>query len=214
MSKIVSTQKSKMKMTEEKLSNILNELFQDQFLTRNWHEVQRTENEFFKISPSPNLDGDPTANLITMLHYHNFTIWHHEDYCRNDENDALVAKHKRQIDKHNQTRNDMVEKIDDHLIQNQKGYGLINSETIGSVIDRISITDLKVYHTAELISDSVRNEKLEMRLEILNGQLKFLWSEAIALYRDMLHGHRFVKVFRQLKTYNNPDLNPHYSTKR
>ena len=157
--------------------------------------------------------------LISQHHYANCDLWHLEDRARElGASDAQIADTKRGIDKTNQLRNDLVEKLDEALLEYLAPYDLPNSlerqhsETPGMIIDRLSILELKIYHTREemrrtdapaghLERNRHRLDVLEMQQGDLRRCLDDLWAEVMA-------GTRYFKVYRQLKMYNDPALNP------
>src|SRR5262245_43360949 len=95
--------------------------------------------------------------LVCRQHGFNFLLWHEEDIARSqDVGDARIAAAKRSIDIYNQQRNDAIERIDDAITEMLQDRGVIteasarlNSETIGSVIDRLSVLSLRIYHMRE-----------------------------------------------------------------
>lgn len=151
--------------------------------------------------------------LVIKLHWTNYQIWHHEDLCRSGVVE-VIATNKQAIDKLNQERNDLIEHIDEHAnnLQNSSGPALtavpVNSEGLGSIIDRASVTMLKLYHTTELIGHG--RQGLQDRLALLDKQLDFVVDRLDELYKDLCRGQRRIMVFRQCKMYNDPNLNQHY----
>lgn len=149
-----------------------------------------------------NAEIDRYAKLLFELCRHNYQIWHAEDYCRTKQ-DELVCKYKPIIDKHNQLRNNTIEDLDVELIKHQLGTGQANSETIGSIIDRLSITILKFLHTVEINT----NDRFRDRIDTLIAQILFLLLAFDNLLDDMMNGKSHIKLFRQLKMYNDPETN-------
>lgn len=157
---------------------------------------------------------------IEWLHYNNYSLWHFEDEVRrSDVPDAIVVQCKRQIDTHNQQRNDGIEAIDvwiDEFLKESAGEnadGLeMNSETAGSIIDRLSILSLKIYHMQEQMlrkNISVDHQlKAKERLEILVEQRRDLVAALDRLWDDFIHHRKVHKLYRQFKMYNDPDTNP------
>lgn len=157
--------------------------------------------------------------LVARQHRANFDLWHIEDEARAPgADDAELAGVKRRIDKTNQLRNDLVEELDRALIAWLAECGLpneeapLNSETPGLIIDRLSILSLKIYHTREEAAraDAPQGhaERNRERLVILEEQRTDLAGCLDALWRETLAGTRRFKLYRQLKMYNDPALNP------
>ena len=159
---------------------------------------------------------------IEALLYHKSWIdtvqWHLEDIIR-DPNinpvDALVIK--RRIDKSNQDRTDMVEKVDDWFwnyfgTNNDLSCGKINTESPAWVIDRLSILALKVYHMQEQVdrtdADAAHTDKVQEKLNVLLEQKRDLSLAFNQLIDDVNEGRKYMKVYRQMKMYNDESLNP------
>jgi hypothetical protein len=172
--------------------------------TRLWHFAapETTRNESFE-------------SLVETLHLANFTLWHAEDEARQPTaDDAGIAAVKRQIDRVNQTRNDTVEKIDARLLASleETGRGEQHSETPGMMIDRLSILSLKLFHTREELerrsAPPGHHERNTERLAVLIEQREDLTRCLERLWADVCAGRRFFRQYRQLKMYNDPELNP------
>ncbi|HXC96136.1 MAG TPA: DUF4254 domain-containing protein [Edaphobacter sp.] len=161
------------------------------------------------------VSGDGLMVIAAAQHRSNFELWHEEDKARVPKaSDAEIAAVKRAIDGLNQRRNDLMEKIDAWLIErlDQQPGAPLHSETPGLMIDRLSILALKIYHTRE---ESVRMSASEehrtknlARLALLEEQREDLARCLDALWAGVLGGTRRFKLYRQLKMYNDPELNP------
>jgi hypothetical protein len=159
--------------------------------------------------------ADGLIALAMGQHRANFELWHEEDKARAPEvTDAEIARVKRAIDVLNQRRNDLVEKMDLWLLArlDQDSAAPLHSETPGLMIDRLSILALKIYHTREEAHRASATEGHRLRnaerLALLEEQRKDLADCLDALWAEVLHGTRRFKLYRQMKMYNDPELNP------
>jgi hypothetical protein len=163
----------------------------------------------------------PPGSFEALLYHKNWidTVqWHLEDIIRNPEIDPAEAlKLKRRIDKSNQDRTDMVEKIDDHFVDLfanvvPKPGTRINSETPAWLLDRMSILTLKIYHMEQQTQRSdVSDEhitKCRSKLSVLLEQKADMQQAFDELMDDIRAGNRRFKVYRQMKMYNDATLNP------
>lgn len=144
--------------------------------------------------------------------------WHLEDLIRPDDVDPKEAlRLKRWIDRSNQNRTDMVERIDDYFmiqfqnIKLQEG-AKINTETPAWAIDRLSILALKIYHfgieVARKDTTPEQLNKCQTKYDILLTQKSDLCQAIDDLLTDLAEGRRIMKLYRQMKMYNDPLLNP------
>lgn len=144
--------------------------------------------------------------------------WHYEDIIRLPEiapEDALVLKRK--IDASNQDRTDMVEYIDSYFLNKYKAVEVkqtakINSESPAWAIDRLSILALKIYHMNEeatRVSASEKHQRnCKAKLNVLLEQRADLSTAIDDLLQDISNGDKYMKVYKQMKMYNDDDLNP------
>jgi Protein of unknown function (DUF4254) len=156
--------------------------------------------------------------LILEQHRQNFALWHEEDRARAPlAPPEQIAQTKRSIDALNQVRNDLIEAVDRELLQELKRRGVklagdLHSETPGMIIDRLSILSLKLFHTREQIERSdVGQEHVEQnreRLSTLLQQREDLAGCLVDLWAEVQSGRRYFKLYRQMKMYNDPKLNP------
>jgi hypothetical protein len=169
-------------------------------------------------SVAPEL-ADDFNTVIEELHGANFELWHQEDKARDvHSGDAAIAAAKRAIDSINQRRNDQIERCDEVLLEELFAEKLPNpqaelhSETPGMMLDRMSILSLKIFHTREETERSPsppgHRERNLRRLAILEAQRNDLASCLDRLWQRVLRGEIRFQVYRQLKMYNDPDLNP------
>ncbi len=163
--------------------------------------------------------SDPWLGRVARQHRANFDLWHIEDEARAPgATDARLADVKRRIDQTNQLRNDLAEDLDRTLLDWLAPQRLpaedaeLHSESPGLIIDRLSILALKIYHTRE---ESERTdcspghaERNRSRLAVLTEQRTDLAHCLDRLWRETLDGTRRFKLYRQLKMYNDPALNP------
>ena len=179
--------------------------------TRLWHETP----------PEPMVDESDARTveaLVEAQHAANFVLWHAEDEARRPSaGDASVAAVKREIDRVNQMRNDTGERLDALLLASLRAaalgrHGEQHSETPGMMMDRLSILSLKLFHTREELDregapeghrerNAKRFSTLQDQRDDLAGCLERLWGQICA-------GERYFKQYRQLKMYNDPELNP------
>lgn len=172
--------------------------------TRRWHEpaeMPRAANE---------LDA-----LVVDQHRANFDLWHEEDQARDPEaTSEKIVENKRAIDRLNQRRNDLMERIDRMLLGEageQRVEAPLHSETPGMMIDRLSILELKRFHTEEEIARAAGDEHLrrnQERLAVLKEQRDDLRDALDTLWAEVVSGKRRFKLYHQMKMYNDPALNP------
>jgi hypothetical protein len=166
---------------------------------------------------APSLTG--FERTVAEQHLANFELWHAEDMARAPEaSDHDLARIKRFIDQANQRRNDLAERCDAFLLnflslQNLPAPGAeLHSESPGLILDRLSILSLKLFHTREEIdrpqAPPGHGERNLQRLHILVEQRDDLAGALDRLWQQVLDGQRRFKLYRQLKMYNDPALNP------
>jgi hypothetical protein len=192
--------------------------------TRAWHEKPEELDDAALggasggVAPARQAAEDWLGS-VGFQHRANFDLWHIEDEARAPgATDTELAAVKRRIDRANQIRNDLAEELDRALLGWLETRGLpdpeapLNSESPGLIIDRLSILSLRIYHTREEAQradappgHACRNRD---RLDILLVQRADLAGCLDALWRETLAGARRFKIYRQLKMYNDPSLNP------
>lgn len=144
--------------------------------------------------------------------------WHLEDIIRDPAIDPVIGLQvKRRIDKSNQERTDLVEVIDNIIFKEMEEITSlpdagINTETPGWAIDRLSILALKIYHMRQ---ETIRTDADESHLEICRRKLGVLLEQKTdllasidQLFDDLAAGRKKMKLYKQMKMYNDPALNP------
>ena len=144
--------------------------------------------------------------------------WHLEDIIRDPNIDPVGALAiKRRIDKSNQDRTDLVELIDNYFLDRYKSAkalpgATINTESPAWAIDRLSILVLKIYHMQSEVErkdvSTEHNEACKRKLNVLFEQKKDLSAALDQLLNDISAGRKYMKVYKQMKMYNDPSLNP------
>ncbi|MGV3461635.1 MAG: DUF4254 domain-containing protein [Flavobacterium sp.] len=161
---------------------------------------------------------DKIEHLLYAKNWVDTVQWHYEDIIRDPQIDpveALVLKRK--IDASNQVRTDMVEYIDSYFLQKYKDVqpkadAKINSESPAWALDRLSILALKIFHMAEEANrpdaSAEHRAKCQEKLDVLLEQKKDLSTAIDDLIADIEAGNKFMKVYKQMKMYNDDELNP------
>jgi hypothetical protein len=178
-------------------------------LTQLWHHA----------ADAPQAAANEWLDLVARQHRANFDLWHIEDAARALRvTDGELASLKRSIDRTNQLRNDLTEELDRVLLHELQERSLpnlsapLNSESPGLIIDRLSILALKIYHTREETqrkdAPEGHAERNAARLAILEEQRIDLARCLDVLWNETLNGARRFKLYRQMKMYNDPALNP------
>ena len=144
--------------------------------------------------------------------------WHYEDIIRDPQIDPIEALAlKRRIDKSNQDRTDLVEEIDSYFRQYYSHVkplddARLNTESPAWAVDRLSILALKIYHMQEQVdrqdASSDHIAKCQAKLQVLLEQQKDLSLAIDQLLEDIEAGRKYMKVYRQMKMYNDPATNP------
>ncbi|MBN4047084.1 DUF4254 domain-containing protein [bacterium AH-315-P13] len=194
-------------------SSKANSIFQE--VIDKYHIVNTVEQPF-------NNAYDETTNVLEHLLYRKSWIdtvqWHYEDIIRDPNIDPVAALTlKRQIDASNQDRTDMVEYINSYFLQENKNVEVksnatINTESPAWGIDRLSILALKVYHMNQEATRTNATEEhrntCQKKLEVLLEQRVDLSTAIDTLLSDISSGNKYMKVYKQMKMYNDDELNP------
>ena len=168
---------------------------------------------------------DQLEFLLYQKNWIDTVQWHLEDIIRDPQIDPVEAlKIKRTIDLSNQKRTDLVEYIDSYFLEKTKNVKIQNSASFNSespawAIDRLSILALKIFHmkqeTERTDVDQSHIYNCKKKLAVLNEQNKDLCTAIDELMEDIQNGKKYMKTYKQMKMYNDEDLNPVlYKTKK
>lgn len=192
----------------QKAWNIFNQSIDD------YHQF----NDVNKSIENPYDESQLIEHLLYKKNWIDTVQWHLEDIIRDPNIDPVEAlKLKRWIDKSNQERTDMVEYVDSWFLQQNAGVNVqpdakINTESPAWAIDRFSILSLKVYHMQEEATreDASAEHKIQCqnKLNVLLEQHKDLSTAIEELLEDISAGKKYMKVYKQMKMYNDDELNP------
>ncbi|WP_304152323.1 DUF4254 domain-containing protein [Hoylesella buccalis] len=163
-------------------------------------------------------DNGTIENRLYLKCWIDTVQWHFEDIIRDPHIDPIEALAlKRRIDRSNQDRTDLVEQIDSYFRQKYSEVKVltdarINTESPAWAIDRLSILALKIYHMREQVEreDASKEHKdtCMAKLNVLLEQQKDLGTAIDQLLEDIQEGRKYMKVYRQMKMYNDPSTNP------
>jgi hypothetical protein len=192
-------------------SNYAFEIFQESI--QKYHIEDRVDQPLENPYPA-----DDIAHLLYRKNWIDTVQWHYEDLIRDPGiNPEAALELKRKIDTSNQERTDLVEYIDSYFLSKYAEVDIaddaqINTESPAWAIDRLSILALKIYHMREEAqrqdaTDSHRASCQE-KLAILREQRKDLSSAIDQLLEDIASGKKYMKVYKQMKMYNDEELNP------
>ncbi len=163
-------------------------------------------------------DPDQIEHLLYKKCWIDTVQWHYEDIIRDPEIEPTAALDiKRKIDASNQNRTDLVEYIDSYFLNKYNSVNILDSATINTespawAIDRLSILALKIYHMREeaLREDASEEHKVacSTKLNVLLEQRNDLSTAIDQLLQDIEAGKKYMKVYKQMKMYNDEELNP------
>jgi len=163
-------------------------------------------------------DNSSLEHLLYLKCWIDTAQWHMEDVVRNPDIDPKDGLYwKRRIDKQNQVRTDTVEYIDSYYLHKfadvqAQPDAKINTESPAWAIDRLSILALKIYHMAQEIwrtdVEVGHIDACQQKLDVLLDQRKDLSQSIDELLEDIQTGKKYMKVYKQMKMYNDPTLNP------
>jgi hypothetical protein len=193
------------------ISSLCNNIFKESIL--NYHVSDKVDT----VINNPYSTGT-IEHLLYLKNWIDTVQWHLEDIIRNpaiDPTEALAIK--RRIDSSNQERTDVVEYIDSYFLDKYKNVvpqagASVNTESPAWAIDRLSILALKIYHMEAEANraDATDEHKADCRkkLNVLVEQRSDLSNAIDELISDIENGKKYMKVYRQMKMYNDPSLNP------
>ncbi|WP_461790150.1 DUF4254 domain-containing protein [Pedobacter sp.] len=163
-------------------------------------------------------ESNSIAHLLYQKNWIDTAQWHMEDVVRNPQIDpAEGLQWKRRIDAQNQIRTDMVEYIDSYFLEKFKDVeananAKVNTESPAWAIDRLSILALKIFHMQEEVNRPSATEAhkatCQNKLDVLLTQRRDLSQSIDELLEDIAAGNKYMKVYKQMKMYNDPTLNP------
>ena len=192
-------------------SSFANRIFEESI--SKYHQIDRVDQPF----ENPYSKGD-IAHLLYRKNWIDTVQWHYEDIIRDPDIDPIAAlKLKRQIDSSNQDRTDLVEYIDSYFLKKYQSVELkdnatINTESPAWAIDRLSILALKIYHMQEEANRTDASQdhidKCSQKLKVLLEQRMDLSTAIDQLLGDIETGNKYMKVYKQMKMYNDDELNP------
>ncbi|MFT6842155.1 MAG: hypothetical protein ACJASR_000921 [Psychroserpens sp.] len=190
-----------------------NKIFQD--VIEKYHVINTVDQSFVN---SYNKDANLLEHLLYRKSWIDTVQWHYEDIIRDPQIDPVAAlKLKRQIDASNQDRTDMVEYIDSYFLEkysdaSPKSEATINTESPAWGVDRLSILALKIFHMNEEATradaSSEHKAACQTKLNILLEQRVDLSTAIDTLLEDISKGDKYMKVYKQMKMYNDNELNP------
>lgn len=178
-----------------------------------YHRTDHVDAPVRNPYPTPGIEAD-----LYLKNWIDTVQWHLEDIIRDPDIDPLRALEiKRRIDRSNQERTDLVERIDSYFLTLYRDVqplpgATINTESPAWAVDRLSILALKIYHMREEAgrtdADPEHIAACRRKLAVLTEQRADLSTALDQLLDDIAHGRKYMKVYRQMKMYNDPSLNP------
>lgn len=178
-----------------------------------YHELDRVDQPF----ENP-YDSNTLEHLLYRKNWIDTVQWHYEDLIRDPEIEPVAGMSlKRKIDASNQDRTDMVEYIDSYFLQQYQSVSpqqeaTFNTESPAWALDRLSILVLKIYHMREEATresaSAEHRQQCQTKLDVLLSQQADLCTAIDQLLADLASGAKYMKVYKQMKMYNDEALNP------
>lgn len=180
-------------------------------------EKYHEKDDVYQVFENPYPKND-IAHLLYRKNWIDTVQWHYEDIIRDPQIEPLQALDlKRKIDASNQDRTDLVEYIDSYFLDKYRSVEIkqnatINTESPAWAVDRLSILALKIYHMQEEVNRKDASQehlkKCQEKLDILLEQRRDLSTAIDQLLKDIEEGNKYMKVYKQMKMYNDEELNP------
>jgi hypothetical protein len=193
------------------ISELANQVFNQAI--RDYHQFDEIDHPI--ANP---YESNSIAHLLYQKNWIDTAQWHMEDVVRNPEIDPVQGLYwKRRIDAQNQIRTDMVEYIDSYFLEkfkeiNPSENAKVNTESPAWAIDRLSILALKIFHMQEEVNRATATAEhkatCQSKLNVLLAQRTDLSQSIDELLKDIEAGNKYMKVYKQMKMYNDPNLNP------
>ncbi|MEO1010646.1 MAG: DUF4254 domain-containing protein [Bacteroidota bacterium] len=178
-----------------------------------YHDLDTVDQPFENPYPKEEI-----AHLLYRKNWIDTVQWHYEDIIRDpDIQPGYALEIKRKIDASNQDRTDLVEFIDSYFLKKYQSVHVLDSATINTespawALDRLSILALKIYHMQEEVDreDAAPEHVLQCqeKLNVLLEQGKDLSTAIDQLLSDIEAGRKYMKVYKQMKMYNDEEMNP------
>lgn len=193
------------------ISELANDIFNQAI--RDYHQFDEIDHQ-----PVIPFEDGSFSHLLYQKNWIDTAQWHMEDVVRNPEiSPEEGLRWKRRIDAQNQIRTDMVEYIDSYFLDQFKAVKVsenakVNTESPAWAIDRLSILALKIYHmqeeAARVSASADHRLQCQRKLDVLLAQRADLSKSIDELIADIETGVKYMKVYKQMKMYNDPSLNP------
>ncbi|MEA1786437.1 DUF4254 domain-containing protein [Arenibacter sp. GZD96] len=181
---------------------------------QDYHKVD----DVYQPFTNPFEKEEPIARLLYRKNWIDTVQWHYEDLIRDPQIDPVAALDlKRKIDASNQDRTNLVEYIDSYFLEKYqsvqiKSTAAINTESPAWALDRLSILALKIYHMQEEVAredaTTAHVAACQKKLQVLLEQRTDLSVAIDQLLADIEAGNKYMKVYKQMKMYNDEELNP------
>jgi hypothetical protein len=180
---------------------------------RQYHVLDHVDTDMRSPYPQQSIE-----HCLFLKNWIDTVQWHLEDIIRKPDIDPVEALQiKRRIDRSNQERTDLVERIDGYFMERYKDvavlpHATVNTESPAWAVDRLSILELKIYHMEQEVNrpdaSPEHRERCRKKQDVLLEQEADLSGAIDALLDDIANGRKYMKAYKQMKMYNDPKLNP------